>query len=95
MNRLNCWEFNECGRDRGDDVCPAVTASESDGINGGRMGGRICWAIAGTFCGDKVRCTFAEKIHSCLSCRFFHRVREEEETFELLLPGQRYAPPKR
>jgi hypothetical protein len=28
--------------------------------------GRICWAIAGTFCGDKVQGDFAQKSVSCM-----------------------------
>jgi len=96
MKKINCWEFFCCGRESGKDVCPAAMAVEADGLNGGRMGGRICWAIAGTFCGDVIQGSFAEKMNSCLSCRFFHKVRQEEgHAFHLLLPGQRYSPPKR
>jgi len=94
--KLNCWEFYRCRREKGNNPCPAATSSEADGINGGSMGGRVCWAIAGTFCGDRVQGLMADKMCSCLACRFFLLVRDEEGlSFQLLLPGQRYSPPKR
>ncbi len=72
-------------------VCPAATDSKVDGLNGGRNGGRVCWAVAGTFCGGEVQGTFAEKRSSCLSCEVYSIVRHEEGTgFLLLLPGQSY-----
>jgi hypothetical protein len=82
--RQNCWEFKECGRESGGaksdacGVCPAAIDASSDGLNGGKNGGRICWAIAGTFCGDKVQGTFAEKEPTCMSCDFYKKVKEEE-----------------
>lgn len=77
----NCWEFKGCGREpRGKNVasmgvCPAATDTTADRINGGRMGGRICWSVGGTFCGGKVQGTFAEKQASCLNCEFFQQVK--------------------
>lgn len=98
--RQNCWEVNKCGRELGGfdadrlGVCPASTDSSSDGLNKGLNGGRICWAIAGTFCNDRVQGTFAEKESTCMSCDFYKRVKEEEGTvgFVLLKPGQIYSP---
>jgi hypothetical protein len=55
MPKLNCWEFEKCGRQPGGikvkelGVCPAATEKRAHGINGGINGGRACWAIAGTF----------------------------------------------
>jgi len=68
--------------------------TSSDGLNGGKNGGRICWTIAGTFCGGKVQGTFAEKQISCMACDFFKRVKEEEGVvgFQVLKTGQVYKP---
>ncbi len=102
IKRKNCWEHKKCGREPGginaekNEVCPASTDTSIDGLNGGSNGGRICWAIAGTFCGDVVEGTFAEKESTCMSCNFYKRVKEEEGTvdFVLLKPGQVYEPRK-
>lgn len=96
--RLNCWEFMNCGRELGGSksgelgVCPAATDVSSDKLNGGRNAGRICWAVTGTYCGGEVQGSFAEKQLSCLSCRFFEKVKEEEGIGKLRLrkPGQSY-----
>jgi hypothetical protein len=94
----NCWEFKKCGRNNGksDDlgICPAIIDESSDGLNGGRNGGRICWVIAGTFCGGKVQGTFAQKRSTCITCDFFKLVEAEEglEEFKVLKPGQMYNP---
>lgn len=85
MNRkLNCWEFKKCGREPGGDnvalfgICPATVEKTADGINSGTMGGRICWAVSGTYCRGKVQGIFAAKITSCASCAFFNQVDREE-----------------
>lgn len=46
-------------------------------MNGGRFGGRICWALTGTFCGGKVQGTFAEKLGNCIVCEFYKLIRIE------------------
>ena len=91
MGNVNCWEFMKCGREPGGKktvelgVCPASVDSEASGMNGGRQGGRICWAISGTFCGGLVQGTYAEKQVSCMCCDFFKLVKfEEGKTFKLL-----------
>ena len=83
-NKLNCWEVLMCGREPGGKnaaefgVCPAAADQSFDGINSGKCGGRICWAVAGTFCGGCAQGTFAEKRPSCLQCDFYQMVQEEE-----------------
>jgi len=73
-----------CGREPGGKnakvagVCPAAVDMSFDGINSGTYGGRICWAVAGTFCGGCTQGSFAEKRASCLECDFFEMVQEEE-----------------
>ena len=98
MPKLNCWEIKKCGREPGGSkiqergVCPATSNTSCDGINGGKNGGRICWTIAGTFCGDKVQGDFAQKSVSCMSCEIFRQVKADEgvNNFDLLIPGQVY-----
>jgi hypothetical protein len=94
MNELNCWEFKKCGREPNGEktdelsICPAATDTSADCINGGKNGGRICWAIAGTFSGN-IQGTFAKEEFSCLNCEFFELVKNEENvSFVLLKPGQ-------
>jgi len=82
--KINCWEFVGCGRELGGEsaaksgVCKALIDTSADGINGGKNGGRICWAVSGTFCGERMDGSYAKKILSCRSCDFFHKVRNEE-----------------
>ncbi len=98
MAKSNCWEIKKCGREKGGNhstdlgVCPAATESSCNGINDGSNAGRICWAIAGTFCGGKVQGDFAQKSVSCMSCEVFKQVKSEEgaDNFVLLKPGQVY-----
>jgi hypothetical protein len=98
MPKSNCWEFKKCGREKGGNktqdlgVCPAASDTSCDGINNGKNAGRICWAIAGTFCDSKVQGDFAQKSVSCMSCEVFKMVKTEEgaENFCLLKPGQVY-----
>jgi len=82
--KLNCWEVMVCGRQpqgsrvRELGVCPAATESRVAGVNGGSMGGRCCWAIAGTLCNGEIQGTFVYKSRTCKQCRFYLSVREEE-----------------
>jgi hypothetical protein len=94
--KLNCWEFEKCGREPGGvkiseyDECPAATEFSANGINGGKNGGRICWSIAGTLCNEKIKGTFAKEKFSCVNCEFFKLVNKEENinTYEILTPIQ-------
>ncbi len=80
MKKLNCWEFNRCGRGPGGDkveelgLCPAAAETRLGGLNGGHNGGRSCWGVPGTSCAGSVN----EKISVCLECPFLRRVQEEE-----------------
>ena len=94
--KLNCWEFLKCGRESDGaktteyGVCPAATETDANGRNGGKNGGRICWAIAGTFCDETTKGSFAKEIFSCMSCDFFELVNKEENynNYEILTPVQ-------
>jgi len=97
MQKTNCWEVKKCGREPGGSktgdfgVCPAAEDRSSDQINGGKNGGRICWAIAGTFCGGKVQGDFAQKQVSCMACEVFKQTKGEEgNDFLLLKSAQPY-----
>lgn len=82
---MNCWEYMKCGRHFGGDkamelgVCPACKESRLHGVHGGRNAGRACWVVAGTYCGDEVQGSFADKEKGCLSCSFYKHVRDKEK----------------
>ncbi len=92
--KINCWEFLNCGRELGGEkvaelgICPASIDTSADGLNEGKNGGRICWAITGTFSGKKIQGFYAKKLLSCRSCIFFKMVKEEAglEHFHLVKP---------
>ena len=96
MGKKNCWEIKQCGREPGGSraakagVCPASIETFANEINGGINGGRICWAVAGTFCGGKVRGDFAKKIASCQKCKVFKQVKKEENVhlFQMVITKQ-------
>ena len=83
--KVNCWEAKQCGRQPGGErshemgICPAAVAVGADGINGGTNGGRACWTIQQTLCGDKIQGAFSQKLHECLQCDFYSSVRHEEK----------------
>ncbi len=86
MNKMNCWEVLKCGRESESDdadamgVCPAASEEKLTGINGGKYGGRSCWAIARTFCNGEVQGTFALKLPMCQKCEFYIMVKKEESS---------------
>jgi hypothetical protein len=90
MNKKNCWEVKNCGRQPGGHkihelgICPATIAKEYDGMNHGKNAGRYCWAVAGTLCKGEVQGTFARKLGNCLACAFYLQVEKEEERFFIL-----------
>ncbi|MFW9847639.1 MAG: two-CW domain-containing protein [Candidatus Thorarchaeota archaeon] len=87
LERNNCWEFMQCGRETGGfkaaelGVCPASTETALTSLNNGKNGGRICWAVAGTLCGGKVQAEFATKFANCVTCAFYSKVLNEEAKF--------------
>ena len=82
--KLNCWEFKKCGREPGGanaqkyGVCAASTETSANNLNGGKNGGRACWAVAGTACGGTIQGTFALKLGKCLRCDFYRLIVQEE-----------------
>jgi len=75
-------------------LCPAAEDASSDGINGGVNAGRLCWAVAETFCGGKIQGTSAGKELSCMPCDFFKKVESEEgfANFIIMKPEQVFNP---
>ena len=66
---VKCWEYMRCGRDKDATMkCPAYPNF-----------GRICWAVAGTFCEGKVQGTFAQKYADCRKCDFYQMVKKLRE----------------
>ncbi len=84
MEKKNCWEVMGCGRGpeehkkTGRQPCPAATDKKLDGTHGGKNAGRVCWVLAGTYCGGKPQGSFAQKLPDCSRCNFYRRVRKEE-----------------
>lgn len=75
MRQRTRWFKGELG------ICQAAVETSMDGINSGRNGGRICWAVAGTLCNNEVQSIFAIKIEDCVNCAFHQLVLGEEENF--------------
>ncbi len=77
--KINCWEHRQCqyGPDS-NHPCPATTDKTSNGVNGGKGAGRICWTVPDTLCFGKPMGRFVEKREICFSCTFFHNVKKEE-----------------
>jgi hypothetical protein len=91
MSKKNCWEVKRCGRQTGGNkveelgVCPAAQETRVDGLHGGKNAGRVCWAVAGTFCEGKVQGNYSQKIGNCVNCDFYKQVRQEEGAKFMLL----------
>lgn len=97
MQKLNCWEVKNCGREPGGPnveslgICPAAITEISGGANGGLNAGRMCWVVAGTFCEGKVQGTFDSKVLDCTRCEFLRRVKDEQgDEFKFLTPGKEF-----
>ncbi len=86
MKKLNCWEFNNCGREPDGanmnelGICPATTEKRLDGVHGGKNAGRACWVVAETLCNGKLQGSFAKKYENCMDCDFCIKVKKEEHS---------------
>ncbi|MBI5098435.1 MAG: HAMP domain-containing protein [Nitrospirae bacterium] len=66
--KIRCWEYMKCRRDKDATIkCPAYPHF-----------GRMCWAVAGTFCEGKAQGTFAQKYDDCRKCEFYQKMRNKE-----------------
>ncbi|MGE5893191.1 MAG: two-CW domain-containing protein [bacterium] len=96
--KMNCWQFKKCGREQGGTnvaelgVCPAAVDTTADGLNGGRNGGRICWAISGSFSDRTAEGVLGGGTRMCLLCDFYKMVKASEGyvDFKVLKPEQIY-----
>jgi signal transduction histidine kinase len=66
-NKIKCWEFHKCGVEKTEGAA-LIKCSAYPNY------GRICWAVAGTFCGKRVSGAIAQKIGDCKKCAFYKRV---------------------
>jgi hypothetical protein len=84
IRKLNCWEFHNCGREKGGLMtdrlgeCPVSTTMNFDGANDGVAGGRICWKVPKTQnrLATSVLCSGSK----CQFCEFYRRVQHEKKT---------------
>ena len=87
----------KCGREPGGantrrhGVCPAATERKLNGVHGGLNGGRACWVVAGTLCGElppgaRAEGTHASQHETCKDCGFYRSVRDAEYP-EFMLVG--------
>ncbi len=92
MERQNCWQVKQCGRELGGKnagekgVCPASISSEYNGVNRGENAGRFCWAVENTHCTRKSQSSVADTLMCCINCDFFQQVNEDEGRGFILLP---------
>jgi len=68
-------------------VCPAALENKLDSVHSGLHGGRACWFVDSTFdCGIGARGDFSNKYPTCMNCKFYWQVRDEEgKHFEVSL----------
>jgi signal transduction histidine kinase len=66
--KIKCWEYMKCRRDKDATIkCPSYPHF-----------GRMCWAVAGTFCEGKAQGTFAQKYDDCRKCEFYQKMINKE-----------------
>ncbi len=82
-DKLNCWEFMNCGREKGGVMaeilgeCPVPTSFQFDGCNNGKGAGRVCWMIPNSGC--RVKSGKCNSTHKCHECEFYRRVLFDRE----------------
>ena len=59
MDYKNCWEIQGCSQTPDNNqefksICPVFKANFYNGINHGKLGGRMCWFITGTLCNSSL-----------------------------------------
>ncbi|MDP3297670.1 MAG: ATP-binding protein [Thermodesulfovibrionia bacterium] len=65
--KIKCWEFNKCDVEKAEGAAEMRCAAYPHY-------GRICWVVAGTFCGKRVTGAIAQKLGDCKKCKFYQRV---------------------
>ncbi len=83
--KLNCWEFNHCGRELGGakaktlGVCQSVTFIAFNQTNDGFNAGRYCWNVSGTKKDTPKTCVHHPPLDDCGKCEFYKTVQKEED----------------
>lgn len=91
MGKINCWEFNKCGREPGGSnaaefgVCPVTTCQIADDFCGGINGGRSCSFLSKLLfldCNEAKRLSekdilIDKKAGWCEGCRFYEILKDE------------------
>ena len=75
---MNCWEFKECGREKG-----AINNDELGACPAYPDHGKHCARVAGTHCGGEVQGTFAMKLANCIQCDFYQSKNYDKTYSEL------------
>ncbi len=82
-SKLNCWEFKNCGREKGGLMvavlgeCPVPTYMKFDGLNEGLGAGRACWMAPRSPIKSETRQGNCSS--RCYRCDFYRRVVFEQE----------------
>lgn len=66
-DRIPCWEFHQCGVEKTEGAAQFRCAAYPHY-------GRMCWAVAGTFCSKKISGAIAQKLGDCKECEFYQKV---------------------
>jgi len=81
--KLNCWEFKNCGREKDGLMvpilgeCAVCSYMKFDGLNEGQGAGRACWMVPhATAKSDGTGSACSRRCHSC---EFYKRVVFEQE----------------
>ena len=67
----------KCGREPGGEmvtefgICRSAAREVFNEINYGKNGGRICFAVVGTFSSREIQGLFAKELTSCKDCDFY------------------------
>lgn len=83
MEKLNCWNFKNCGRYPGGPnskefgTCPVTTLEAADGFLGGRAAGRACAFVTGTFCDGSIQGTHLDKKKDCEKCSYYKALKQQ------------------
>ncbi len=70
--KIKCWEFTKCGVEKAEGAAEMRCAAYPNY-------GRICWVVAGTFCGKRVSGAIAQKLGDCKKCKFYQGVAIRKE----------------
>ena len=65
--KISCWDFHKCGVEKTEGAANMRCPAYPDYV-------RVCWAIAGTYCGRKVSGAIAQKLGNCSKCKFYAEV---------------------